>query len=149
MAVLRQVAQIEQLLRTAHHVECRPAGQVLDGVVGSVVAAPARHAAHVTLLVEVTAVEVFAGPGLGFHGFLLQERPFGGWHRGGDGKGCHRIDHLSVYCGFVDWVIGMDDGPLEPYQIYLRLRHVVECESWLSTKYSNRARVLSQRCVRG
>ena len=92
MAVLRLVAHVKQVLRSAHHVQDRPAGQVLDGVVGPIVAAPAGHAAHVASFIEVTVVEVFTSPRLGLQGLLLQEGPGWGWHWGGYGQGGHGGD---------------------------------------------------------
>ena len=57
--------QLEDAIRSAERVHQRPVVDMLDGVVGTVVRAPAREAEQVIALVEVLGVEDFAGLGVG------------------------------------------------------------------------------------
>ncbi len=79
--------QAEDGVGAAQGVEDRPVGQVLDGVVGPVVAAPALDAFEEAPVVEIAGVEGLASPGIGSDQLALEHGPGRRRHRSRDPDG--------------------------------------------------------------
>ena len=71
MTFVDSAVQLEDAVRAAERMQQGPVVDVLDGVIGAVVRAPAREAAQVIALVEVLRVKDFAGFGVQAKQFAL------------------------------------------------------------------------------
>ena len=81
VALPRLLVQAEDGIGGPQGMEDRPVGEVLDGVVGPVVAPPALDAFEEAAIVEIAAEERLAGPGVGPQQLALQDGPGGRLHR--------------------------------------------------------------------
>ena len=87
VAVPGAFVQLQHHVGSAQGVQRRPVGEVLGGVVRTVVARPARNTEEIAALVEVVLEELLAGAALGADELALQQRPPGRRHRRGYGDG--------------------------------------------------------------
>ncbi len=71
----------EDFIRTAQRVKNRPIVDILNRIVGSVVAAPALDAGEKSAIVEIARVECLARAGIGTQQLALEKRPARRRHR--------------------------------------------------------------------